>query len=69
MMTTPVHVRPNRFDCIISSNGDSFLDKNIDIRSYGDFKRLVRNQTAKSMQEFYDNLYFTKHVGSKKKCG
>ena len=37
----------------------------LEIRSYGDFLRLVRGQTSKSMRSLYDDLYFKKHVGDK----
>jgi ubiquinone/menaquinone biosynthesis C-methylase UbiE len=37
----------------------------LEINSYRDFQRLVKGHTAKSMHALYDDLYFTRHVGSK----
>jgi ubiquinone/menaquinone biosynthesis C-methylase UbiE len=39
--------------------------EDFEIRSYGDFRRLIRGQTSKSMHRLYDDLYFKKHVGDK----
>ncbi len=37
----------------------------IEIKSYGDFCRLIKGQTSKSMHDLYDDLYYQKHVGNK----
>lgn len=41
------------------------LGENTDIRSYNDYKRIIKKQTAKSMHALYDEIYFQKHVGNK----
>ncbi|MBN1293403.1 MAG: methyltransferase domain-containing protein [Candidatus Latescibacteria bacterium] len=37
----------------------------LEIKSYADFRRLIKGQTSKSMHDLYDDLYYQKHVGNK----
>jgi ubiquinone/menaquinone biosynthesis C-methylase UbiE len=41
------------------------LGENTDIRSYKDYKKIIKQQSAKSMHTLYDAMYFQKHVGNK----
>lgn len=38
--------------------------KDIDIKSYKDYLRLIKGQNSKTMHELYDRFYFEKHVGN-----
>lgn len=44
---------------------DPSIPDRAEIRSYRDYRRLIRNQTSKSLHNLYDAAYFEKHVGSK----
>ena len=37
----------------------------VEIRSYGDYRRHIRGHSAKSLQALYDDAYYRRHVGSK----
>lgn len=39
--------------------------KDIDIKSYKDYFRLIKGQNSKTMHDLYDMVYFEKHVGNK----
>jgi ubiquinone/menaquinone biosynthesis C-methylase UbiE len=41
------------------------IDTDLNIKSYRDYRRLIKGHTAKSLHEMYDDIYFEKHVGSK----
>jgi SAM-dependent methyltransferase len=38
---------------------------NVEIESYGRYRRLIKGHSAKSLQHLYDDEYFRRHVGSK----
>ena len=48
----------------MSTHNNLFGD-DIDIKSYRDYRRLIKGHTSKSMYPLYDRLYFERHVANK----
>jgi SAM-dependent methyltransferase len=44
---------------------DRTRPKTTEIKSYGDYRKLIRNQSSESVRELYDATYYEKHVGDK----